>query len=367
MRKIIAILLATGMCLSLAGCGSADAEELIEEYEEEISELKEQIKEQKKELEEKENALAERDQTIRDYEELLYGSEEAPDTEGAPDTEDAGNSSEKQDETADNNSTASNTDHPLLQFFYGEWEYQQHKQDDLPFMKLVAERDGTCVVDEKAGTWKVLGSDEEWMRVEISVDDQVIGIAQVEINDYGQYEFEAFPPGANFSFYDDWKNNVEIVADENDVTLTTENWREYFEIFLDDAAYNENSFGEVTHMQLEQYIVLKEEYADKVLAQDVVYEMKINAHHYEIEVDGEERTYKIGEIKFPREISYMGELVRRYFFDGTRKYSLCMINMNQVAVAEEKKAFLGTTAALINDLDSVEMIRMKGTLYFKNE
>ena len=81
----------------------------------------------------------------------------------------------------------------------------------------------------------------------------------------------------------------------------------------------------------------------------------------------EQRTYTIGDVRFPSEKSCMGDLGRKYFFNGTRNFYMCMVNYNQVGVSEEMKDRLGTAAAWIPDLDSVEMIRVKGTLYFKNE
>lgn len=66
-------------------------------------------------------------------------------------------------------------DHPHLQGFYGEWNYEGERPDDFPFTKLEVNQDGTCLVDGKAGTWRIAEmTNDASLAVDILIDGEVI-------------------------------------------------------------------------------------------------------------------------------------------------------------------------------------------------
>lgn len=59
-------------------------------------------------------------------------------------------------------------DHPLLQVLYGEWKLQDEKMGDNLYAHLIVKDDGTCFIDEKNGTWEI-SEDTHETKLEIHI------------------------------------------------------------------------------------------------------------------------------------------------------------------------------------------------------
>ena len=311
MKKILALLLAVVMCLSLAACGGGET----------------------------------------------------------PNTDDNSGMGQGEQLDTESNNTANTenpyANHPLLQFIYGEWEYEGSHKENYPFVKLEVNKDGTCVVDGAAGMWIISDqtSLDGRLYIDVLVDNQVIGSASISIwaGNYGFHVSDIMiSPG------DNWKHNTAVVADDNDITLTAENWRDYFDL-ITESTYSENAFGEVESMRIKQYLVPKEEYAANILATDVVYEIERTASEYYIELNPTEKTYKIGEMVQTGEpsASEIRELWCEYE-TGRYQIEVCTgyIDAKQNLDAESTSS---KTVWIVADIEDINMVRIQGNLYLTND
>ena len=111
MKKIIFLLLALAMCLSLCACGSGN-----------------EITQEPKTTEPATTAL------------------------DAPQIEE--NTKIETESVATTESPFAN--HPNLQYLYGEWKINSgYENDDVAFRSLIVKEDGTCIVDEVSATWTI--------------------------------------------------------------------------------------------------------------------------------------------------------------------------------------------------------------------
>lgn len=125
MKKLIALLLAVVMCLSLCACGSSEAKE-----ETQIN-----------------NPITSESQSIIENYEAI-------------------------------GSTTENTviDHPLLPYLYGQWEMKgENIQMPNPFSLLIINEDGTCIADGRECTWTVFDASTKDLFIDILYDSVKIG------------------------------------------------------------------------------------------------------------------------------------------------------------------------------------------------
>ena len=61
------------------------------------------------------------------------------------------------------------TNHPQLQYMYGEWVINSgYENDHVAFRTLIINEDGTCIVDGTSATWKISEStSESWLEIEV--------------------------------------------------------------------------------------------------------------------------------------------------------------------------------------------------------
>lgn len=273
-------------------------------------------------------------------------------------------------ETPDTNNGTENaekpeTNHRLLQFIYGEWEYEGNYKDNYPFAKLTVNEDGTCIVDGAAGVWRISDrtSPEGRLYIDVIVNDQVIGSAEISLW-AGNYLF--YVSDIMISPGDNWKHNTAVAVDDNDITLTTENWRNYFEL-ITESSCSENAFGDVEQLTIKQYLVPKEEYAAKMLATDVIYEIQETASEYFISLNPEEKTYQLGEKVKTGEPSTpeIGKLWRDY---ETNRYEIWVTNGTIDAKDNaDPDTTSNKTVWLVADIENINMLRIQGNLYIVND
>lgn len=276
---------------------------------------------------------------------------------------DAPNKNDEGEKQQENQSMDNN--HPFFQFLYGEWEYTGNFPDSFPFTKLSVNEDGTCIVDGVAGTWAVSKSTSPNGRlyIDVCVDGQEIGGAEIYVW-AGKYKFNVSDTAINPG--DNWKHNTAVVADDNDIVLTAENWQNYFDLITENN-YSENAFGEVEHLTIRQYLVPKEEYADKILATDVVYEMGRTANEYFIYLNAAEKTYDLGEMVQIGEPS-TPEIQELWCVYETGRYEM-HVTTNHIEAKDhaDPDSTSNKKVWLVTDIENINMVRIQGNLYIINE
>ena len=75
-------------------------------------------------------------------------------------------------ENSENNGTGSTespyANHPFLQSLYGEWQLQDGEMGDNKYASIIINKDGTCLVDKKNGTWNI-SEDTNDIKLEIHI------------------------------------------------------------------------------------------------------------------------------------------------------------------------------------------------------
>lgn len=125
---------------------------------------------------------------------------------------------------------------------------------------IVLEENGTCTVDDESPTWETENEQEKYIDIKvyegkkerymlsISEKDSSLSLALAEFDGNGGYSF--LSNYINLAHYD--------VSE-----ITEDNWKDYLEIVEQDE-FRKNSFGEVEDFNLQQKILLKEEYVGKL-------------------------------------------------------------------------------------------------------
>lgn len=304
MKKTIALILAAVMCFLLASCGG--------------------------------NAQNS-DNNISDADSTVNGVVEDNESDGDGQADDSDT-----DNQADNN--------PLLQFLYGGWEYTGEQADEAAFTTLYVNTDGTCIVDDADGTWTVTESYEEFMYFDVLIDGQVICTAELDImNGYNLWIHDDVADNPN-----DWKRTTEVTTDDNDIVLTTENWRDYFDLVIE-SVFRENDFGEVETIRIYQYLKLKSEYTEKAFLTDVVYEVESTLSTYKCNFNVEEKN---SSFEITDEATIVSEPIIESLYEDWKIYFV-----NHIFDADETDV----NVTLAADIEDVNMLRIQGNIYLINE
>ncbi len=255
--------------------------------------------------------------------------------------------------------------HPLLQFLYGEWEYEGNFKENYPFAKLTINEDGTCIVDGVAGKWTISSNTTPSGRlcIDVFVNGQVICGSEISIW-AGNYNFHVSNISVNPG--DNWKHNTPVVVDDNDIVLSTENWHKYFKLIIE-SSYSENAFGDVELLVIKQYLVPKEEYADKIIATDVIYEVQKTKKAYSISINAAEKTHTIGEILETGEPS-TPEIQKLWCVYETNRYEI-NVATDYIDIKDhaDPNNAASKTVWLVADIDDINMLRIQGNIYIINE
>ena len=251
--------------------------------------------------------------------------------------------------------------HVLFPFIYGTWNLKNMDEAKYnPYTSVTINEDGTCVVDGEAGTWTIsFWTDDNDLSLEFYINGEHTCGAMLSV--YGVSPSFYALDSNNGICMGLWENEAEVPADHNDIVLTVDNWRDFFELrageeFVDDA------FGDLERIHLYQYMVLKEEYADKVLIADVAFEMVVTGQKTNISVNPEARSYSLGEVvedvERDPEIRYLDH-----------ELSVSVFGNNYINIKDhlDPDSRNGKTVTWIPSLEAIVMLRIKGTIYIKND
>lgn len=224
MKKLLALLLAAVMCLSLVSCGKE--------------------------------------------------TPNTNDNSGTQQGQQLGGESAENDITENTESPYVN--HPLTPFLYGEWELEKKdrydQDEEIPCSVLTINEDGTCNADGATGTWGFAdGTKDDYLRVDVFMDgEHKLCVALYgTTNTIGVWSTEYNGPVDR-----DWINKS-VQEDEEPqyetVKITLENWQEYFELKL--VAFEQrNDFDELTYFFANTQLCLKEEWASIATDMEVAVE-----------------------------------------------------------------------------------------------
>lgn len=317
MKKIIALLLAAVMCLSLVACGGGETTNTDNSSGTQGSTV---------------SATNNGETTITE-----------PQSPGIP----------------DGNTENPYADHAHLTYIYGQWEliskdsYQQ--DEEIPCSALTINKDGTCAVDGASGTWEF--SDEtrdNFLKINIFIEGEHRYTS-------GYYErsksIGVWSAGYNGPVDSSWMN----MSATEVITLTTDNWRDYFEL-VTDPIYENDAFGDLYSLSLIQYLVLKEEYAENIVyISDVVAEVTGQANSYHITIDAINKSYTLGDIIEGLEFAAK----TRELHQNEGVYKMQVSGNNYITVANNANPVgpHDNIIALINDINNIEFLRVKGIIY----
>ena len=148
------------------------------------------------------------------------------------------------------------------------------------------------------------------------------------------------------------------------VEITMDNWQEYFEV-VPSEKWETNGFGEATSLIFRQSLRLKDGYKDKIVygptnygQSQIAVEFGYNVTHYSVSVDWTNQTYVQGAVH------------DKNTYSGGAKTVIRTLSFNPVQTSWE---FLWDEIVTYSDdlsmavWDSVELLRIQGTLYLKDE
>lgn len=150
------------------------------------------------------------------------------------------------------------------------------------------------------------------------------------------------------------------------VEITMDNWQEYFEV-VPSEKWETNGFGEATSLIFRQSLRLKDGYKDKIVSgptttnygfSQIAVEFGYNVTHYSVSVDWTNQTYVQGAVH------------NENAYSGGAKTVIRTLSFNPVQTSweflrDEIATYSYDPAMAI--WDSIEVLRIQGTLYLKDE
>ncbi len=297
MKRIVAILLAGILCVSMTACGgNGDYDELIQM------------------LEDGDYSAA------IDYIEDLQGNS-------------LGDLIVDGEIDKDNPDEFTTAQQELLQALYDEYICIKEMEG---YPKTVTFRnDGTCSIDGKELAWGK--SNYAFMYGLLSLDiidgDKRSYTADISQSDNGELAFRLYKLEREDNSASAIMGGPTYVSANNydTVVITMDNWQEYFQ-WSEETSYSTNGFGELSSMSTYYRLSLKQEYFDR-LSQYVTHtgtaEISYTSRTYQVTVDRQNNTYTMGVLKDDfgvyGETSNVINMQKNGYYCGFN-YSDCMIH-----------------------------------------
>ena len=248
------------------------------------------------------------------------------------------------------------TPSPVLKAIFGEWNATYILRGDKESVpaKVIIREDGTCTVGDTDYTWVVHESQTDSLELLITSGDlqnyiylRHTGDNQVTMEMYG----------------DNWGANFLNTKFFQSIELTVENWRDYFEL-VTEPRYEKNAFGDLERLVLIQYIALKEEYANKVLFQDVFAEIASTGSRHYITLDAATVSYTLSEAI--EEVALNAEIRALYSSNGIYKIEVFGNNYINAADNADPSNEMSKKVVLVSGIENVQFLRVTGSLYIGN-
>ena len=241
--------------------------------------------------------------------------------------------------------------------FYGHWVFMDSKDYDgengPPCTSVTINADHTCLIDGVPGTWDGHADCQIWL---IKEGGMQIYLYRSEYND--KVEYLLFENGGN-----QFRGWVNMTTSEQ-ILITAENWKDYFELVTTET-YKKNAFGEVTTFEIWQKLLLKEEFADRVVYEDdIAVEYTCMQHRYYVTIDKINETYTLGELI--EEIEDDPEIRSLDYYGGDDIWYIqlpggCYISIDQYEAPSP--GMDDNTVIIVTDIEDIEFLRVKGSIY----
>jgi len=277
-----------------------------------------------------------------------------------PNTDDNRGTEQNKESTGGNTGPTEHpyANHPWLVHLYGQWELIQKEDyvqdEEIPCSAVTVNEDKTCVVDGVSGTWELSAdTNEHFLKIDIFMEGEHRFTAAY----YDDHKaIGVWTAGYNGPVDTSWINATTTEA----ITLTTENWRDYFEL-VTEPRYDKNAFGDVERLVLIQYLTLKEEYANVVYENDVVVEIASTANRYYITLDAANESYTLGEMI--EEVELTEEV--RYLDSYNNVYTIDVFSNNYINVKDHADPDIESSkkVILVSSIEDIEFLRVQGTIY----
>ena len=139
------------------------------------------------------------------------------------------------------------------------------------------------------------------------------------------------------------------------VELTLDNWKDYFELTVIEH-YETNGFGEVERLEIRQELVVKQEYAEDVVCDNVVFELNPTAERIQVTLDAANQSYTLGEVVDEVAVWSSSKVIELYLYGNG--YIICGDYIN----AENGEGFVD----LVPTLEHLNVTRVQGTITIKH-
>ena len=332
MKKLLALLLAIVLCLSMTACGDKEYDELIELLE----------------AGDYESAIA--------YIRSMQGSDGGLKLDGILGVQVETNATEPL--------TAETT--AILNKIPGKWICSTEKENAPK--EFIFRADGTCTVDGKALTWKRNGTTTHSSTNGKSIISLTLQEGNANCYDVTFYQGKGEEIVFTCEVYTDSESTKSISGvyyidpDAYDiVVLSVDNWQEYFE-WTEEFCHDTNAFGEVSSLGTKYYFSLKEEYCDRLSAfqinqGDVEISHTLMEHHVSISADG--KSYTKGDHNYREGHQYTQIYELRKPYDTTDPF--WGVQYAYTSVRENKNYPL--SEFLCDYVISHSVTRIQGALY----
>ncbi len=238
--------------------------------------------------------------------------------------------------------------HPLLKNIYGDWtiiDAEQGEKAGSPCSAFSINEDGTCVADDRNGTWKINESttNEEHLWIDVYFDGTYEYCISYYIwNNTDKVNIGSYP--GTFLITGGFMKSDSIVS----VEITPENWMEYFEI-TEIEEYVVDDFGDFEYFTKEWCLTLKPEY-EPIYGKEyenLAFEISYTIADTNFEFDHDNKTIIVsGEPQNPQEI--------------TEKYEIRLSwgsSNNYIQIIGDR---VGETYTTIKSVSDIQVLRVAG-------
>lgn len=276
-----------------------------------------------------------------------------------PNTNENNGTNQENNNGANNETTESpHANHPHLAYIYGQWELRKKESYSQPISchAVTINEDGTSIVDGVSGTWEISNETrDDFLKINIFIEGEHRFIAAYYSNHHSIAVWGTDYMGGAVDAC--WVNMTTTEA----ITLTTENWREYFEL-VTESNYEKDAFGELDRLVLVQYLILKEEYANMVWADNVAIELTGTTNRYSITLDTTNESYALGEVVGEGKIASMTITLKQQDINDNKIAILCRSSI-QVDDNADPGSPSSKTVSIIPSFEDIEFLRVQGTIY----
>lgn len=332
MKKLLALLLAIVLCLSMTACGDKEYDELIELLE----------------AGDYESAIA--------YIRSMQGSDGGLKLDGTLGVQVETNATEPL--------TAETT--AILNKIPGKWVCTTEKENAPK--EFLFRADGTCTVDGRPLTWKRNGTTTHSSTNGKSIISLTLQEGNANCYDVTFYQGKGEEIVFTCEVYTDSESTKSISGvyyidpDAYDiVVLSVDNWQDYFE--WTEAFYHDtNAFGEVSSLGTKYYFSLKEEYCDRLSAfqinqGDVEISHTLMEHYVSISADG--KSYTKGDHNYREGYEYTNIHTLR----SQDAAATPCFGAYYTSTSVREDSYYPPSALLCDYVISHSVTRIQGTLY----